>query len=62
MSDEIPVAESEIESERLPWCLVVPLPGYPDDLDIVGPFASYEEAKDWLENYYNGRGEARCMI
>ena len=36
--------------ERSPWCLLVPT-DYPDDPDIIGPFASYEEAQIWSRAY-----------
>jgi hypothetical protein len=73
MSDDTPLAESEIETDRLPWCIVVPIKDKDtgqeySDPDIVGPFATCAEAELWLESYYNqlggmyGRGELRCMI
>jgi hypothetical protein len=36
--------------ERSPWCVLVAT-GYPDDPDIIGPFASYEEAQIWSLAY-----------
>jgi hypothetical protein len=42
---------TEPNMERAPWCLLVQTDD-PDDPDIVGPFATYEEAKSWAENYY----------
>jgi hypothetical protein len=73
MSDHAPLPKSEIETDRLPWCIVVPIKDKDtgqeySDPDIVGPFATYAEAKLWLKSYYNelggmyGRGELRCMI
>jgi hypothetical protein len=49
MSDDTPLAESEIETDRLPWCIVVPIEDKDtgqeySDPDIVGPFATYAEA------------------
>jgi hypothetical protein len=70
MSDDTPRAESEIEMDRTPWCIVLPIKDrdtgqeHPDP-DIVGPFATGAEAKLWLESYYKqwyGGGEVRCMI
>ena len=37
--------------ERSPWCVLVPVDGAPLDPNIIGPFASFQEAKRWLPNY-----------
>jgi len=34
--------------DRAPWCLIIPMPEFGfTDPDIIGPFASYEEARNW---------------
>jgi hypothetical protein len=72
MSDDTPLAESEVELDRCPWCIVLPIKDRDtgqdySDPDIIGPFATHAEAKLWLESYFNQaggyeRGELRCMI
>jgi hypothetical protein len=38
--------------ERAPWCLLVPIPDFGfTDPDIIGPFATYEEARNWSLSY-----------
>lgn len=36
--------------KRCPWCLLVPT-NCPDDTNIIGPFASFEEAEIWSRSY-----------
>jgi hypothetical protein len=39
-------------TDRLPWCLLVPVPEYGfTDPDIIGPFATYEDAHNWSLSY-----------
>ena len=40
----------EVALERSPWCLLVPTK-YPGDPDIIGPFASGEDALIWSRSY-----------
>jgi hypothetical protein len=42
--------EIEVGVELSPWCLLVPTE-YDDDPDIVGPFATGDEAKRWQKEH-----------
>jgi hypothetical protein len=49
MTDFNPVEDA---LERAPWCLLVPIPDFGfTDPDIIGPFATYEEAHNWSLSY-----------
>jgi hypothetical protein len=38
--------------ERAPWCLIVPIPEFGfTDPEVIGPFASYEDARNWSLSY-----------
>jgi len=41
---------AEAALERAGWCLLVPTE-HPEDPDIIGPFAAYEEAANWALSY-----------
>ena len=50
MTDDPDFDPVEDALDRSPWCLLVPT-GYPDDPNIIGPFASFEEAKIWSRTH-----------
>ena len=49
MTDFDPVEDA---LERAPWCLLVTIADFGfTDPDIIGPFATYEEAHNWSLSY-----------
>jgi hypothetical protein len=50
MSDDSDFDPIDDALERSPWCLLVPT-ACPDDPNIIGPFASFEEAEIWSRTY-----------
>jgi hypothetical protein len=45
---------SEEVLDRAAHCVLVPT-DYPADPDIIGPFATYEEAEEWAQMFEGGK-------
>lgn len=61
--DERNLSPCDVAVERLPWCVLRWNDGFDDpyDPDIIGPFATSEEANTWVETD-PGSNEALCQV